>query len=170
MCCRVHFKKYIICIITALKRSLKQGNIFTGVCLSTGGLCLGGLWPEGESLSWRSLSRGSLSWGFSVQGSLSRGSLCPGGSLSRGVSVQREERASYWNALLFPENMRLVSEARESNGKCKLFYWSYGIMRWYPIHRFTKHWSGICQLQIWLHQFIPWISIYHLNDFTGWKA
>ena len=80
-------------IITARKRSLGQGNIFTGVCLSTGG---------------------SSSWGVSVQDG-----LCPGGSISRMVFVQyvvsvqgdlcqgdprmvkSGRYASYWNAFLF---------------------------------------------------------------------
>ena len=52
--------KIYLTLVTARKRSLGQGNNFTGVCLSTGG----------------SLSRGmSLCPGVSVQGSLSRGSL-----------------------------------------------------------------------------------------------
>ena len=63
-----------------------EGYVFTGVCLSTGGVSVS---VRGRSLSreWGSLSRG---WGFSVQ---RVGSLCPGGSLSmgslsrRGVSV-----------------------------------------------------------------------------------
>ena len=87
---------------------MREGSVFRGVCLSTGGS--------------RSLSRGSLS-----EGSLSRGGLCPGrvsvqrggglcprGSLCRGegVSVQgglcqgdphmvmSGRWASYWNAFL----------------------------------------------------------------------
>ena len=67
-----------------------EGNVFTGVCLSTGG---------GVSIQGGSLTRGSLYRGVSVQGgSLSRGSLskgglypgglCPRGCLSIGVSVQ----------------------------------------------------------------------------------
>ena len=56
-------------LITARKPSLGQGNIFTGVCLST-----------------VSLSRVSLSRGVSIRGFLSRG--ISAGSLCRGVSVQ----------------------------------------------------------------------------------
>ena len=63
-----------------------KGYVFTGVCLSTGGLCLGrGLCPGRVSVQGGSLSRGSL-FGVSDQESLSRGSLSRG-SLSRGVSV-----------------------------------------------------------------------------------
>ena len=47
-----------------------EGNVFIGVCLSTGG---------GGALSMVGLSPG---------GSLSREGLCPGGSLSRGVSLR----------------------------------------------------------------------------------
>ena len=82
-----------------------EGYVFTGACLSTGGLCpkgsltrgvsvqrggglcLGGLCPERRgSLSGGSLSReeGVSVWGVSVQrgGGLCLGGLCPGGSLS----------------------------------------------------------------------------------------
>ena len=52
-----------------------EGYVFTGVCLSTGGLAL---CPGGSP------SGGSLFMGVSVQGSLSRG-----GFLSKGISVQR---------------------------------------------------------------------------------
>ena len=67
-------------IMTTRRRSLGQGNIFIGVCLSTGGslgLCPGGaLCPEGGFLSeglcpGGSLSKGSLSGGFLSKGSLS---------------------------------------------------------------------------------------------------
>ena len=95
---------------------LREGNVFSSVCMSTG---RGGLCPEsslsrgvsvqGGSLFRISLSRGISVQGFSVQGisvqrlfcprgslskgSLSRDSVCPGGlcsgeSLSRRVSVQ----------------------------------------------------------------------------------
>ena len=68
--------------VTARKRSLGQGNVFTPVCHSVHRgvsipACTTGRMTGG------SLSRGSLSRGVSVQGG-----LCPGGSLSRGVSVQ----------------------------------------------------------------------------------
>ena len=61
------------------------------------GPCLGGLCPGGVSVQGRGLcpGKGSLSgegvsvWGgVSVQGSLSRVGLCPGESLSSGISVQ----------------------------------------------------------------------------------
>ena len=58
-------------IVTACKRSLGQGNVFTPVCHSVqGGFC--------QSMHHRSHDRGSLSRVFSVQGV-----LCPGGSLSK---------------------------------------------------------------------------------------
>ena len=71
-------------VSTARKRSLGQGNVFTGVCLSTGGLC--------PSMHHRSLDQGvcpggSLSMGLCPVGSLPWGGLCPGG-LCLGVSVQ----------------------------------------------------------------------------------
>ena len=91
-------------IITARKRSLGQGNIFTGVCLSTGGSSSGGSLCPG----W------SLSRGVYIQGGLCPiRDLCPGGSLSWGslsrvTSVRETPRmvksgryASYWNAFLF---------------------------------------------------------------------
>ena len=100
-----------IVLITARKRSLGQGNVFAGDCLSTGGSlfdvtsCLadwsnvpfGGslslvqcsFWGGGGSVQGRFLSRGFLSGGLCPRG----GGLCPGdgvsvrGSLSGG-SVQ----------------------------------------------------------------------------------
>ena len=76
-------------ISTARKWSLEQGNVFTGVCLSTArGLC--------PSMHHRSHDRG-----VSIQGGLCpRGAhLCPGGSLFREglcpgrVSVQGQSRS-----------------------------------------------------------------------------
>ena len=71
-------------VITANKRSLRQGNIFTDVCQSfcSGGLCMMSLpvWLRGPMF----LPGGSLSRLVSVQVGLCSGSLCPGGSLSRG--------------------------------------------------------------------------------------
>ena len=66
-----------------------EGNVFTCVCLSTGGLCPRGVSVQGVSV-WRSLCPGgSLSRRVSVWGSLPRGGLCQGGSLSiGGISVQ----------------------------------------------------------------------------------
>ena len=51
-----------------------EGNVFTGVCLSTGGLC-----PGRFSVQWG----GSLSRGVSV-----REGLCPGVSVQGVVSVR----------------------------------------------------------------------------------
>ena len=80
-------------IFTARKRSLGQGNIFTGVCLSRGGLCMMSLpvWLSGPIFLLWGLQGVSVSSEVSVQeGSLSRrslsrrvsvqGGLCPGGS------------------------------------------------------------------------------------------
>ena len=84
-------------VITARKRSLGQGNVFTLVCHSVHnggslsyhasqvtwqGVFVQGLSVQG-SLSRGSLSRGSLSRRVSVQGG-----ICPGGSLSKGISDQ----------------------------------------------------------------------------------
>ena len=74
-------------ITTAHKRSLEQGNVFTGVCLSTGGLCD----VTSCLAAWSHIpSGGSLSRGVCVRGSLSRGGLCQGDQrgLSRGASVR----------------------------------------------------------------------------------
>ena len=95
-------------IMTARKRSLGQGNIFTGVCLSTGCvsvrgvsvrgrewglcpercLCQGG--PRASVQRWGSLSSGG---GVSVQGG-----LCLGRPPS---PVKSGRYASCWNALFF---------------------------------------------------------------------
>ena len=87
--------------------SLGQGNIFTGVCLSIGGLCMVSLpvWLSGPMF----LLGGLCLWSHvpsSVQGSLCMGDLCPGGSvqgrsLSRGVSVQEVtiQGVSVWGSL-----------------------------------------------------------------------
>ena len=52
---RIEHKKTKACgysFVTARKRSLGQGNMFTGVCLSTGGVCMvpGGAWSLGGSM------------------------------------------------------------------------------------------------------------------------
>ena len=86
-------------VITAHKRSLRRLCFHRCLSVHWGGSSVsvprGSLSGRG-ALSRGSLSRGSLSrqgvsvWGVSVQrGYLSRGGLCPGGSLSRqGVSVR----------------------------------------------------------------------------------
>ena len=108
-------------MFTARTRSLGQSNIFTGICLSTrGSFCMMSLpvWLPGPML----LLGGICAWshvpsrGVSVQRVVSvQGGLCPGGSLSRGVSVQgvsltetppprtlkNRQYASYWNAFLY---------------------------------------------------------------------
>ena len=90
-----HQSENLHSFITARKQNLGQGNVFTPLCHS---VQQGGLSPSmhHRSHEWGSLSRGglcpgvSLSGGVSVQGvSLSRGSLCQEGSLSKG-SLSRE--------------------------------------------------------------------------------
>ena len=69
--CRVQRKlKKLVRIFTARKRSLGQGNMFTGVYLSTGGC-----------LVLRGRGRGAWSWGFLVPGVPGSrwGCLVPGG-------------------------------------------------------------------------------------------
>ena len=85
-------------LVTSRKRSLGQGNVFTGVCLSTGvvpvqggSLCKEGLCPRGASVRGGLYPRRFLSReGVSIWGSLS-GGLYPGGlylgGLCLGVSV-----------------------------------------------------------------------------------
>ena len=68
----------------------------------TGGLCRGGLYPEGSlsrevSVQGESLSGGVSVGGVSVQGVLCLGGLCPGG-----LCLQY---ASYWNAFLLNFNI-----------------------------------------------------------------
>ena len=62
-----------------------KGNVFTGVCLSTRGgvISVHGAvsFQEGGSLSRRGVS--VQKGGLSLEGSLSRGSVCPGISLVR---------------------------------------------------------------------------------------
>ena len=62
-----------VSIITAPKRSLGQGNVFTSVCHSVhrGSASRGGLHPGGSP------SGGSASRGFALGGSASRGGLHP---------------------------------------------------------------------------------------------
>ena len=114
-------------VITARKRSLGQGNIFTSVCHSfcPGGGCLHpggsasqrGLHPEGSAFRGRlhpgeSTSRGSTS----RAGSSSREVCIQGGSPSRGggwlapshrilwMRSTNRRYVSYWNALLVTYN------------------------------------------------------------------
>ena len=82
-------------IFTTRERSLVQGNIFTGVCLSTRGLCImspdvwlpGPIFLLGESLSLAPCSF----WGFSVHWGLVsvQGGLCPRGLSVQGGSVSK---------------------------------------------------------------------------------
>ena len=100
------FQKWIRCpkeLITAAKRSLEQGNIFTGVFLSTRG------WLA--SMHHRSRDQGGLHPGG---GSASGGGLHPGGSWANptppptprymgynGIQSTSGGYASYWHAFLF---------------------------------------------------------------------
>ena len=64
-----------------------EGNVFTGVCLSSmGSLCPGGLGPAGVAVEGAYLSGGSMSWGVS------------GRETPRTVTCGRY--TSYWNAFL----------------------------------------------------------------------
>ena len=104
-------------LFTVRKRSWGQGNIFTGVCLSTGrgvgfpacitchmtggsasrGVCLqgrgfasrGDMHPGGSASGVRSAFRGGSA--YRGRGSASRGDLHPGGSPSRGVGETTPE-------------------------------------------------------------------------------
>ena len=71
------------CIFSACKRSLGQGNIFTGVCLSIvgGGVSVRCHFLFREESKYRV---GSLSEGSLCPGGFCPGGLCLGGSLSRG--------------------------------------------------------------------------------------
>ena len=90
------------------KRSLGQGNMFTGVCLSTGGcLFLQGVPVLGGACSrvgWYLFWRGSCFWGTCFQGEPAPGRWClvlggPGGDPPDGYCCGRY--VSYWNAFLF---------------------------------------------------------------------
>ena len=77
--------RQICSLITARKRSLEQGNMFTGVCLSTGG-CLvpGGLvrgvpGPGGGACS----RRGGVAWWRHPRAATAAGSTHPTGMHSR---------------------------------------------------------------------------------------
>ena len=77
------FFSFILSIITARKRSLGQGNMFTGVCLSTGGCLLaGGLVLQGV----HALGGGLVLAGVPAPGrSGPRGVPAPGGLVPGGV-------------------------------------------------------------------------------------
>ena len=77
----LHFPEHII---TARKRSLGQGNVFTPVCHS-----VHGGWGGGVSVPGRITGR-MIGGGLCPRGTMSggRGDLCPRGSVARGVSVQ----------------------------------------------------------------------------------
>ena len=76
----LNYQQHQVDIFTARKRSLRQGNVFTGVCLSTAGWSLYDVTSCPADWS-HVLSGGSLS--LVLEGSLSRvvsvlGGLCPG--------------------------------------------------------------------------------------------
>ena len=78
---RLDWTLYAEMILTARKRSLGQGNIFTGICLSTGGRrhawqgsCMAGgmhhrgyAWPRG--LAWQG-GGACMAWGHAWQGGM----------------------------------------------------------------------------------------------------
>ena len=70
-------------LVTARRRSLGQGNIFTGVCLSTG---VGGLAGFPASITGH-MTEGST---WECGGSASRVDVPPGGSVSRGWGLHLE--------------------------------------------------------------------------------
>ena len=127
---KVMFSQVFVCPFVCLRGSLCRGSLCRGVPVQ-GGLCprvsvQGGLYP-GRSLSMGVsvhgvsvgglCARGSLCKGISVQGGLCPGisvqgglcpGVCPGESLSRGVSVRETSHTvtcgqyvSYWNAFLY---------------------------------------------------------------------
>ena len=109
ICFSIKFK-----FITTRKRSLGQGNIFTGVCLSTGG---GGACSRGVPAPWGvpapggclvqegGCSGGCLLWGVPAPGG---GGAWSGGCLVWGCLVETPPQdgyccgwyTSYWNAFL----------------------------------------------------------------------
>ena len=114
----------ISCIFTARKRSLGQGNMFTGVCLSTGrvpapggGACCRGVWSWGGCL---------LREGACLGGSGHGGVPAPGGCLLwEGGLVETPpddyccgRYASFWNAFL----LTLISQI---------------------VHRYFQHWTNL---------------------------
>ena len=130
----------ILFIVTARKRSLGQGNVFTGVCLSTGGVPaprgwsgLGGCLLLGECACSEggACSGGACSWGGAAPGGVpapggaySGRCLLLGGACSRGSAWWRPSYccgpyASYWNAFLFIcgnsqyETMKKLKEQKE---------------------------------------------------------
>ena len=88
MLARKFSRRNVLQIITARKRTLGQGNMFTGVYLSTGGAwCWGGVpgsrgggWCAWSEWGW---SQGSLVW----EGCLVQRSLVPGGLCAWSVGV-----------------------------------------------------------------------------------
>ena len=94
----------IVYVITARKRSLGQGNMFTGVCLPTGGVpgpgvgdwgCSGGCLLPGGTWSRRVHAPRGGAWSG---GSAPGGGLLPVGTPWDGYCCVRY--ASYWNAFL----------------------------------------------------------------------
>ena len=84
-------------VITTRKQSLGQGNMFTGVRLSTGGVhgpggawsrgCMvpGGAWPQGGAWSWGGAWSQGGAWSWGVHGP--RGFMVLGGAWSLGVCM-----------------------------------------------------------------------------------
>ena len=86
-------------IFTARKQSLRQGNMFTGVCLSTGGVPVpGGAWSQGGCL----VPGGGPAAGRSDPGGV------PGGDPPDGYCWGRY--ASYWNTFFCHHDNNNVSK------------------------------------------------------------
>ena len=119
-----------VCIFTASRRSLGQGNIFRSVCQEFcpqggGYLLRGGAWSGEVSAPGGAWSRGVSGLGVSgLGGSGPRGMVPalggvsgPRGACSRGVLVETPlpdeyccgRYASYWNALLSRKQMQTLS-------------------------------------------------------------
>ena len=110
-------------IFTARKRSLGQGNMFTGMCLSTGqvpgqrGACSRGCLLPGGGLVWVDACSGGGVPGL-------------GGACSQGGAWWRPPwdgyccgwYASHWNAFLF--NIKVCLERKKENHGFKTKLWS----------------------------------------------
>ena len=119
-------------IFTARKRSLGQGNMFTGMCLSTGrvpgqrGACSGGCLLQG-GLVWVDACSGGVPGpgGALCGGYLVWGVPGPEGACSQGGAWDGYccgWYASHWNAFLF--NIKVCSERKKENHGFKTKLWS----------------------------------------------
>ena len=85
------------------KRSFGQGNIFTGVCLSTGGGVPAPNFRGGYFFGGGVFFRGGIFFGgvFFRGGGIFSGGVFFRGGLSTGIRSTFGRYASYWNAFLF---------------------------------------------------------------------